>query len=47
MNSKAPLAAFPVLPYNTLPGHFTVPKFIVLCSGIGLTPEEDDCALGW
>lgn len=46
MNSKIPLVAFPVLLYNTLLGHFTVPKFIVLCNGTALTPEEDDTCFG-
>lgn len=46
MNSKVPLVAFPVLLYKTLLGHFTVPKFIVLCNGIALIPEEDEMCFG-
>lgn len=46
MKGEASLVAFPVLLYNTLLGHFTVPKFIVLCDGIALTPEEDDTCFG-
>lgn len=46
MKGKVSLAAFPVLLYDTLLGHFTVPKFILLCNGIALTPEEDDTCFG-
>lgn len=47
LNSKVPLVAFPVLVHNTLLGHFTAPKFVVLCNGMPSVLRRKTCALGW